>query len=141
MHKIILALAMLAVAGLAQAQESISRSETVNSTNAAGDDITTYTTYMTSFDHGRTKVDAYVSVSTDYAPVCDHIFWTWSKPAPTTVSYTKFGEWTGRSDSDAPARKPVATPVDTPVAQKPVVVVDGPMTDAQLQAFIKANAQ
>jgi hypothetical protein len=147
MTKNILLLATgLALGGLrAYAQEytSVDSSETIHSTNAAGDDITTYTSYKTSHNHGQTKVDAYIRVDTEYAPVCDSLFWTWSKRAPTSVSFSRIGDW--KVDALAARHISSQTPLVSPQApavpriETSVTVIDGALTPEQIRRLVNGQ--
>ena len=80
-----------------------------------GDD---YTKYTTSSYHGQTKQDEYIHVDTVYAPVADTLYWTWSTPAPTSVSFYKAGEWTGPAQPVKHAEETME-PIVRPAAPKP----------------------
>jgi hypothetical protein len=128
----LIAAGVMAIVFTAQSQEynSADASTVEHSTNAAGDEITTYTSFTTSHYHGQTKRDEYVSVETDYAPVCSTLNWTWSTRAPTTVTSYRSGDWTGVADSDSEAQplprqtQQFTVPVNT--VSRPVTVVEGP---------------
>jgi hypothetical protein len=127
----LVAAGVMAIVFTARTQEynSADASTVEHSTNAAGDKITTYTSFKTTHYHGQTKRDEYVSVDTDYAPVCSKLDWTWSKRAPTTVSSYRGGDWTGVADVDADSNReaqPFAQQVQQPTV--PVNAVSIPIT-------------
>ena len=138
-------LALMGISAQAQEYKSVDASDTVYSTNAEGDSITTYTSYTSTVYQGRTKQDAYIQVDTVYAPRPGKE-WpnqsTMFTPVPTSVHFYKAGDWTSTEAVARHAAVPApAAPVSTH-AQANVIVVDGPMTPAQVKALMEGlNAQ
>ena len=111
-------LAMIAISAQAQEYTSVDSSDVVHSMDANGNAVTTYTKYTTSSYHGQTKQDEYIQVDAVYAPVADTLYWTWSTPAPTSVSFYKAGEWTGPAQPVQHAGETME-PIVRPAAPKP----------------------
>jgi hypothetical protein len=139
-----LGLALSAIGAQAQEYNSADASTTVESTNEAGDRITTYTSYSLSEYDGKIKETAFITVSTDYAPVCDHTFWTWSKRPSTSVSFYKDADWKSPAvvrpqlnhDGMAYNSPTRSNPV---VAQASVTVIDGALTPEQARRLVNGE--